>query len=117
MKLTIKVGVAALLAAIGVAGQTPSYAADPAKSDQPGLAALGPAISTSQLAQYSAQGASIAVSSGAVSDNSVGSNSITGSNVIGSNAVTNNTGITTVFQNTGNNSLFQSSTSIYISVH
>jgi hypothetical protein len=117
MKLTTKVAAAALLAAIGVAGQTPSYAADPAKSDQSGLAALGPALSTPQLAQYSAQGASIALSTGTVSDNSVGSNSVTGSNVIESNAVTNNTGITTVFQNSGNNSLFQNSTSIYISVH
>jgi hypothetical protein len=116
MTLMAKAGVVALLAGIGVALSVPCQAG-PAKSDQDSLASLGAAIPTSNLAQYSAQGASIAVSSGSVTDNSVGSNTMTGNNSISPGAVSNNTGFTTVFQNSGNNSLFQSSTSIYISVH
>ncbi len=116
MTLIAKSGVVALLVGIGVSLHTPSLAAGPAKSDQDSLASLGAAIPTSNLAQYSAQGESIAVTSGSVTNNSVGSNTVTGNNAIGPGAVSNNTGFTTVFQNSGNNSLFQSSTSIYISV-
>jgi hypothetical protein len=117
MTLIAKAGVVALLAGIGVSLHAPCHAAGAAKSDQDGLALLGAAVPTSNLAQYSAQGASIAVTSGSVTNNSVGSNTMTGNNSISPGAVSNNTGFTTVFQNTGNNSLFQSSTSIYISVH
>jgi hypothetical protein len=117
MTLIAKAGIVALLAGIGVTLHAPCHAAGYAKSDQDNLAPFGPAIPTSNLAQYSAQGASIAVTSGSMTDNSVGSNTMTGNNSIGLGAVSNNTGLTTVFQNSGNNSLFQSSTSINISVH
>ena len=48
--------------------------------------------------------------------NSVSGNSDTGT-ITTTGSINNNTGFTTVFQNSGNNSLFQQSTSIYITVH
>ena len=56
-----------------------------------------------------------AASSGFVADNRVGAQSVTGV-ITNTNSVNNNNGLTTVFQNTGNNSLFQSSTAIYINI-
>ncbi len=50
-----------------------------------------------------------------VHGNYVGHNSVTGSNTI-SGSLTGNAGVTTVFQNTGNNSVFQSATSITINM-
>jgi hypothetical protein len=50
-----------------------------------------------------------------VHGNLVGSNSVTGSNSI-SGSLSGNAGVTTVFQNTGNNSVFQSATSITINM-
>src|SRR5438477_11645719 len=53
---------------------------------------------------------------GDVRGNAVGVNSATGT-ITTTGSINNNTGFTTVFQNSGNNSLFQQSTSIYITVH
>lgn len=50
-----------------------------------------------------------------VHGNHVGSHSVTGSNTI-SGSLSGNAGVTTVFQNTGNNSVFQSATSITINM-
>lgn len=79
---------------------------------------VGSAVSPSELGKEQARGISVtnALTSGSVIGNSVGPQSVTGV-ITNSNSINNNVGITTVFQNTGNNSLFQSSTSIFISVH
>lgn len=53
---------------------------------------------------------------GDVRGNAVSGNSATGT-ITTTGSINNNTGFTTVFQNSGNNSLFQQSTSIYITVH
>lgn len=84
-----------------------------------GIAALaGTAIPNSELSRYSAEGgASLAVAEGNVAGNSVSGPSITGSNNISAQSVSNSSGIITVFQNTGNNSLLQNSTSIYVTIH
>jgi hypothetical protein len=61
------------------------------------------------------------LNSGALRGNSVTGTSDTGTSDTGTitttGSINNNNGFTTVFQNSGNNSLFQQSTSIYITVH
>jgi hypothetical protein len=57
-----------------------------------------------------------ALSNGAVRGNAVIGPSDTGS-ITTTGSINNNTGITTVFQNSGNNSLFQQTTAINITVH
>jgi hypothetical protein len=57
-----------------------------------------------------------ALSNGALRGNAVIGPSDTGS-IATTGSINNNTGITTVFQNSGNNSLFQQTTSINITVH
>jgi hypothetical protein len=57
-----------------------------------------------------------ALSTGALSSNAVVGPSNTGT-ITTTGSINNNTGITTVFQNSGNNSLFQQTTSINITVH
>ena len=58
---------------------------------------------------------------GALSNGALRGNSVTGTSETGTitttGSINNNTGFTTVFQNSGNNSLFQASTSIFITVH
>ena len=77
---------------------------------------LGVPLPTSELGAARARGEIIisTSSNGAVSGNQVGSASVTGT-ISDAQSITNNTGITTVFQNTGNNALLQNSTSIYLS--
>lgn len=88
-------------------------------------ALAGSAVPTAELGRQHARGTTdINVDTTANSDgsfnlgnvrgNAVGVNSATGT-ITGS--INNNTGFTTVFQNSGNNSLFQASTSIFITVH
>jgi len=90
-----------------------------------GLAGL--AIPAAELGRQSARGIKIidvdtnftfdgALSNGALRGNAVVGTSDTGF-ITTTNSINNNTGITTVFQNSGNNSLFQQSTSIVINVH
>jgi hypothetical protein len=57
-----------------------------------------------------------ALSNGALRGNTVIGPSDTGS-ISTTGSINNNTGITTVFQNSGNNSLFQQTTAINITVH
>jgi hypothetical protein len=57
-----------------------------------------------------------ALSNGALRGNAVIGPSNTGS-ITTTGSINNNTGITTVFQNSGNNSLFQQTTAINITVH
>lgn len=112
MNATARLAAALLLLA---ATPNPGHAADPDLA----LAALaGAAVPNAELGRSRARGILVngAASNGTVSDVQVGAGSITGL-ITNTNSVNNNTGLTTVFQNTGNNSLFQSSTSIYISIH
>jgi hypothetical protein len=63
-----------------------------------------------------AAGAGASFDEGALHGNSVIGSSATGL-ITTTNSINNNTGITTVFQNSGNNSLFQQSTAINITLH
>jgi hypothetical protein len=78
----------------------------------------GAALSATELAGEHARGLVIgsAISDGTVTGNAVVGTSVTGA-ITNTNSINNNVGITTVFQNSGNNSLFQQSTSIFITVH
>jgi hypothetical protein len=76
--------------------------------------------------QHARGSTNINVNTSIASDGSFNDGALHGNAVIGSSAtgaitttgsVNNNMGITTVFQNSGNNSLFQQSTSINITVH
>jgi hypothetical protein len=90
-------------------------------------ALAGSAVPTAELSQQHARGTTninvdTTVNSdgsfnlGNVRGNAVGGNSATGT-ITTTGSINNNTGFTTVFQNSGNNSLFQASTSIFITVH
>jgi hypothetical protein len=90
-------------------------------------ALAGSAVPTAELSRQHARGTTninvdTTVNSdgsfnlGNVRSNAVGSNSATGT-ITTTGSINNNTGFTTVFQNSGNNSLFQASTSIFITVH
>jgi hypothetical protein len=84
------------------------------------------AIPTAELGRQSARGIrNISVDTSFTFDGALSNGSLRGNAVIGTsdtgmitttNSINNNTGITTVFQNSGNNSLFQQSTSINITV-
>jgi hypothetical protein len=82
-------------------------------------ALAGAALSATELAGEHARG--LVVIGSAISDGTVTGNAVVGTSVTGAitntNSINNNVGITTVFQNSGNNSLFQQSTSIFITVH
>lgn len=86
-------------------------------ADQLPAALAGSEVPAAQLGALRASGVPVvsSVSGGLVTDNTVGANSPTGS-INDSQSINGNTGITNVFQNTGNNSLFQSSTTISITV-
>ena len=85
------------------------------------------AIPAAELGRQSARGIkNISVDTTFTFDGALSNGSLKGNAVIGTsdtgfitttNSINNNTGITTVFQNSGNNSLFQQSTSINITVH
>jgi hypothetical protein len=81
-------------------------------------ALAGATLSATELAGEHARGLVIgsAISDGTVTANAVVGTSVTGA-ITNTNSINNNVGITTVFQNSGNNSLFQQSTSIFITVH
>jgi hypothetical protein len=97
----------------------PAFAAGSGHTD-PADAALsslaGTAVPTTQLRAM--RGGALFVSSGNVGTDTGNSanNSPTGK-IIDNQSINNNTGITTIFQNTGNNSLMQSSTTVNISVY
>ena len=85
-------------------------------------ALAGTALSAVELSRQHARGIDAnytfdgALSTGALNSNAVVGPSNTGT-ITTTGSINNNTGITTVFQNSGNNSLFQQTTSINITVH
>ena len=90
-------------------------------------ALAGAAVPAAELSQQHARGINNinvdtnytfdgALSNGALRGNAVIGPSNTGS-ITTTGSINNNTGITTVFQNSGNNSLFQQTTAINITVH
>jgi hypothetical protein len=92
----------------------------PAGATSPVFAALaGTALPTSQLRGERARGIMIgnAIASATVLGNKVGANTQTGDIYDIGHSISNNTGITTVFQNTGNNSLIQNTMTITINAH
>jgi len=121
--------VAALVAAaVGVQGACLAGEAGTAlkATGVPGALA-GAAVPTAELSRQHARGTDNinvdtnytfdgALSNGALRGNAVIGPSDTGS-ITTTGSINNNTGITTVFQNSGNNSLFQQTTSINITVH
>lgn len=104
-----------------VAGLTlygaPSFAAPQHETGTAALLQLGTPMPTAQLRAARARGEIIvsAANAGTVSNNSVGAGSLTGS-ITDNQSVQNNSGFTTVMQNTGNNALLQNSTSVYVSL-
>lgn len=121
MHTIIRIGIAALLTAAGSTSSGSCYAAGAnhkTSSTDNALSALaGTAVPPVQLGKLRAGGVLIvsSVSTGSVGGNTVGSNSPTGA-ISDNQSINGNTGFTNVFQNTGNNSLFQSSTTISITV-
>ena len=117
----MKIMTAAIISiAVSCASFSASHPAFAAGSDSQTDAALsglaGAAVSTAQLRAM--RGGDFVVSSvniGADAGNSA-NNSPTGK-IVNEQSINNNTGITTIFQNTGNNALFQSSTTVNISVY
>ena len=129
MKRFASWGVVALMAAtLGMPGS--SLAGENGASAKPAdlLNKLaGNVVPAAELQRQQARGIkNIAVDTtfnfdGALSDGSLRGNSVIGNSTTGAitttGSINNNTGITTVFQNSGNNSLFQQTTSIVITVH
>jgi hypothetical protein len=130
MKTSATWAVAAVLAA-AVAAHGSCLAGEGIAAGAAGgiLGALaGSAVPAAELNQQHARGiknvnvdTSFAVESGSLNSGALRGNSVTGTSDTGTitttGSINNNTGFTTVFQNSGNNSLFQQSTSIYITVH
>lgn len=99
---------ALLLSALPAAAQTRT----------PLEALIGPPIAAGDLGQARARGAvevPLSTSAATQNGNSVGANSMTGTNSI-AGSLSGNAGITTVFQNSGNNALFQNSTTLNITI-
>ena len=130
MKTSATWAVAAVLAA-AVAAHGSCLAGEGIAAGSAGgiLGALaGSAVPAAELNQQHARGirnvnvdTNFAVESGSLNSGALRGNSVTGTSDTGTitttGSINNNTGFTTVFQNSGNNSLFQQSTSIYITVH
>jgi len=106
---------AAAIALLLLAGASaPGHAAD---LDGALNALAGAAVTNAELGHDRARGIVLngATSTGSIGQNTIGNGALTGV-ITTTNSINNNSGLTTVFQNTGNNSLFQSSTSIYINI-
>ena len=128
-KSTIWVGVALLAAVVGINGSCRADENHPSTSNGILGALAGAAVSTAELSGQRARGVQninidnsyTADTGSALSDGSLKGNAVTGISQTGmittTGSINNNTGITTVFQNSGNNSLFQQTTSINITVH
>jgi hypothetical protein len=129
MKISASWAVAALLAAaIGIHGSCLAGENGAAGGPASVLGVLaGTAVPAAELNRQHARGSrNVTIDTnfnfdGSLSEGSLRGNSVIGTSTTGAitttNSVNNNTGITTVFQNSGNNSLFQQSTSIFITVH
>ena len=92
-----------------------ALAADPNKSLE--VFAGATPLSVSELSRHAGRGdvEPISVGSALVEGNTVGSNTVTGGNSI-TGSLNSTGGFTTVFQNSGNNSLFQSVTTVNITL-
>ena len=129
MKMSSTLSLAALLAAaVSVHGSCLAGENNVNSGTGNILGALaGSAVPTAELNQQHARGIkNVNVDTsfnfdGALSNGAVRGNSVTGTSDTGTitttGSINNNTGFTTVFQNSGNNSLFQQTTSINITVH
>ena len=128
MKMSATLSLAALLAAVCV--HSSCLAGENNVNSGTGniLGALaGSAVPTAELNQQHARGIkNVNVDTsfnfdGALSNGALRGNSVTGTSDTGTitttGSINNNTGFTTVFQNSGNNSLFQQTTTINITVH
>jgi hypothetical protein len=126
MKTSATWAVAAALAAAVVGSGSCIAGESSASSILGGLA--GAAVSTSELNQQHARGVRTtnidstytvdsggALSNGALRGNSVVGNSATGT-ITTTGSINDNNGFTTVIQNSGNNSLFQQTTAVYITL-
>jgi hypothetical protein len=93
----------------------PALAIDPAKGLD--LFAGATPLSASELSRHAGRGdvEPVSVGSALVEGNTVGSSSVTGGNNI-AGSLNSTGGFTTVFQNSGNNSLFQSVTTVNITL-
>lgn len=126
MKTSATWAVAAALAAAVIGSGSCIAGENSASGILGGLA--GAAVSTSDLGQQHARGVKItnidstytvdsggALSNGALRGNSVVGNSATGT-ITTTGSINDNNGFTTVIQNSGNNSLFQQTTAVYITL-
>lgn len=115
-----------ILGLLPVMGLLGAMTATPAISEAAGIGTPDPALlgalggselKSSSLGKMRAQGILLqtASNSGTVTG-SVGGKSVTGQ-VRADNAINGNAGITTVFQNSGNNALIQNSMTINVTVH
>ena len=124
----IRAVVALVAAAVGVQGACLAGEAGTAlkATGVPGALA-GAAVPAAELSRQHARGTdNINVDTNYTFDGALSNGTLRGNAVIGpsdtgsittTGSINNNTGITTVFQNSGNNSLFQQTTSINITVH
>ena len=81
-----------------------------------GIAALlaGTAVSNHVLGRQAARGLPTDIYGSVQGNTNTGGG---GGTITNTNAINNNSGITTIFQNTGNNSLFQNQTVVNVSIH
>mgnify|MGYP003365143355 CR=1 FL=1 len=114
-----KLGTALLVAAqLGISGA--AFAQQPVVSGPAqasgGIAGLlaGAAVSSRDLGLVAARGLPSDMSASVQGNTNLSGG---GGQITNQNALNNNTGITTIFQNTGNNSLFQNQTVVNISIH
>jgi hypothetical protein len=119
---------AVLAAAVGVQGSC--HAGEPGTTPKT-TGVLGPlagaAVAAAELSRQHGRGINnVSVDTNYTFDGALSNGALRGNAVIGpsdtggittTGSINNNTGITTVFQNSGNNSLFQQTTSINITVH
>jgi hypothetical protein len=96
----------------------PARAASPNNPPDATLSSIaGTAVSDSQLSTLRGGALTVVASGNIGTDSNNSANYSQTGNIQNNQAINNNTGITTIFQNTGNNSLFQSSTTVNITVH
>jgi hypothetical protein len=94
----------------------PAFAAGSSNPADAALSSLaGTAVPTTQLRTM--RGSNLVVSSNVGTDTGNSANNSPTGKIVDNQSINNNAGITTVFQNTGNNALIQSSTTVNISVY
>ena len=74
------------------------------------------AVTADDLGRNAAKGLPDNLNSAISQANTVAGNSVTGT-IINAGSINNNVGLTTILQNTGNNSLFQTSTVVNVTMH